>query len=79
MALIEQEVSQEPIVEIPQEVRDAYRLWRPTPLVRAPVDVNLVQDPDAVFNSQKLVYSNDDPGGSTGCSPSSGCTTRTRA
>jgi tryptophan synthase beta chain len=35
MALIEQEVSQEPIVEIPQEVRDAYRLWRPTPLYRA--------------------------------------------
>src|SRR5688500_6121850 len=35
MALIEQEVSQEPIVEIPQEVRDAYRLWRPTPMYRA--------------------------------------------
>src|SRR3954471_21786318 len=34
-ALIEQEVSAEPLVEIPQEVRDAYRLWRPTPLFRA--------------------------------------------
>jgi tryptophan synthase beta chain len=34
-ALIEQEVSAEPLVEIPEEVRDAYRLWRPTPLVRA--------------------------------------------
>src|SRR6059058_384376 len=35
MALIEQEVSAEPLVEIPDEVRDAYRLWRPTPLFRA--------------------------------------------
>src|SRR6201996_3248642 len=35
MALIEQEVSAEPLVEIPDAVRDAYRLWRPTPLYRA--------------------------------------------
>jgi tryptophan synthase beta chain len=35
MALIEQEVSPEPEVEIPEPVRDAYRLWRPTPLYRA--------------------------------------------
>ncbi len=35
MGLIEQEVSPEPEVEIPEEVRDAYRLWRPTPLYRA--------------------------------------------
>src|SRR5919197_5113610 len=35
MALIEQEVSPAPEVEIPEEVRDAYRLWRPTPLYRA--------------------------------------------
>jgi tryptophan synthase beta chain len=35
MGLIEQEVSAEPFVDIPQEVRDAYRLWRPTPLFRA--------------------------------------------
>ena len=35
MALIEQEVSVEPEVEIPDQVRDAYRLWRPTPLFRA--------------------------------------------
>jgi tryptophan synthase beta chain len=34
-ALIEQEVSAQPLVEIPDEVRDAYRLWRPTPLYRA--------------------------------------------
>src|SRR3954447_18817068 len=34
-ALILQEVSAEPEVEIPEPVREAYKLWRPTPLVRA--------------------------------------------
>ena len=35
MALIVQEVSAEPQIEIPDPVRDVYRLWRPTPLYRA--------------------------------------------
>src|ERR671919_2315062 len=35
MGLIMQEVSPEPEVEIPAEVREAYGLWRPTPLFRA--------------------------------------------
>jgi tryptophan synthase beta chain len=35
MGLIEQEVSAEPEIEIPGEVRDVYKLWRPTPLYRA--------------------------------------------
>lgn len=35
MALIEQEVSSERWIEIPEPVRDVYRLWRPTPLYRA--------------------------------------------
>ena len=35
MALILQEVSPEPEIEIPEPVRDAYKLWRPTPLYRA--------------------------------------------
>jgi tryptophan synthase beta chain len=35
MELIKQEVSQERWIEIPDEVRDVYRLWRPTPLYRA--------------------------------------------
>src|SRR3954447_23194758 len=35
MGLILQEVAQEPEVEIPDEVRRAYGLWRPTPLYRA--------------------------------------------
>ncbi|WP_028923005.1 TrpB-like pyridoxal phosphate-dependent enzyme [Pseudonocardia acaciae] len=35
MALIGQEVSTEPWIDIPGEVLDILRLWRPTPLVRA--------------------------------------------
>ena len=35
MGLIQQEVSAEPEIEIPDEVRDIYKLWRPTPLLRA--------------------------------------------
>ena len=35
MALILQEVSQDAEVEIPDLIRDVYRLWRPTPLYRA--------------------------------------------
>src|SRR5579862_3236314 len=35
MALIAQEVSTEPSIEIPGPVLDVLRLWRPTPLVRA--------------------------------------------
>ncbi len=33
--LIKQEVSQEQFVEIPEEVRDIYAMWRPTPMFRA--------------------------------------------
>src|ERR687896_1058287 len=35
MGLIGQEVSQEPEIAIPNPVREAYKLWRPTPLHRA--------------------------------------------
>jgi tryptophan synthase beta chain len=35
MALIEQEFSPKPEIDIPGEVLDIYRLWRPTPLYRA--------------------------------------------
>ena len=34
-ALVEQEFSQERYIDIPDEVRDLYRIYRPTPLVRA--------------------------------------------
>jgi tryptophan synthase beta chain len=35
MALIEQEFSPKPSIDIPGEVMDIYKLWRPTPLFRA--------------------------------------------
>ncbi|MGM0506568.1 MAG: TrpB-like pyridoxal phosphate-dependent enzyme [Bacteroidota bacterium] len=35
MGLIEQEVSAERHIEIPDEVREVYRIWRPSPLYRA--------------------------------------------
>jgi tryptophan synthase beta chain len=35
MNLVMQEVSQERWVEIPEPVREIYRLWRPTPMIRA--------------------------------------------
>src|SRR4030043_59982 len=35
MALIQQEMSQERYIEIPDEVQDVYRIWRPTMLFRA--------------------------------------------
>jgi tryptophan synthase beta chain len=35
MGLIKQEVSRDRYIPIPQEVREIYRIWRPTPLYRA--------------------------------------------
>jgi tryptophan synthase beta chain len=35
MGIIMQEVSAEPRIEIPDQVRDIYRLWRPSPVYRA--------------------------------------------
>ena len=35
MALILQEVSAERTIDIPEPIRDVYRMWRPTPLIRA--------------------------------------------
>jgi tryptophan synthase beta chain len=35
MGLIEQEVSQERWIDIPEDILDIYRLWRPSPLYRA--------------------------------------------
>jgi len=35
MALITQEVSQDRYIAFPEPILDIYRLWRPTPLIRA--------------------------------------------
>ncbi|RMG62018.1 MAG: TrpB-like pyridoxal phosphate-dependent enzyme [Chloroflexi bacterium] len=49
MALIQQEVSRERWVEIPEPVRDVYRLWRPTPLYRAHRLEKALQTPAKIF------------------------------
>jgi len=33
--LLAQEMSMERFIQIPEEIRDVYRLWRPTPMYRA--------------------------------------------
>jgi tryptophan synthase beta chain len=49
MALIQQEVTKERWVEIPEPVRDVYRLWRPTPLYRARRLETALQTPAKIF------------------------------
>jgi tryptophan synthase beta chain len=49
MALIEQEVTREREIEIPQPVRDVYRQWRPTPLYRARRLEKLLQTPGRIY------------------------------
>ena len=49
MALILQEVSTEREIEIPDPVRDVYRLWRPTPLRRARSLERLLDTPARIF------------------------------
>jgi len=49
MDLIEQEVSQESYIDIPGEVLDVYRLWRPTPLFRAHRLEKLLDTPAKIF------------------------------
>jgi tryptophan synthase beta chain len=49
MALIQQEVSKDRFVEIPEPVREVYRLWRPTPLFRAHRLEKALQTPARIF------------------------------
>ena len=35
MSLLEQEMSPEPWIDIPEPVLDVYKIWRPSPLIRA--------------------------------------------
>jgi tryptophan synthase beta chain len=49
MELIKQEVSQDRYVDIPGEVLDVYRLWRPTPLYRARRLEKLLDTPAKIF------------------------------
>jgi tryptophan synthase beta chain len=49
MELIKQEVTQERFIEIPDEVRDLYRLSRPTPLIRAAMLEQALDTPAKIF------------------------------
>ena len=49
MALIGQEVSAEREIEIPEPVRDIYKLWRPAPLFRARRLERLLDTPARIF------------------------------
>ena len=49
LPLIEQEVSQQRWIDIPEEVLDIYCLWRPTPLVRALRLEKLLKTPAKIY------------------------------
>ncbi|MFH2031586.1 MAG: TrpB-like pyridoxal phosphate-dependent enzyme [Bacteroidota bacterium] len=49
MELIKQEVSQEQWIAIPEEVREVYKLWRPTPLFRATNFEKLLDTPAKIY------------------------------
>ncbi len=49
MGLIEQEVSSERYIDIPGEVIDIYRIWRPTPLIRATRLEQHLQTPARIY------------------------------
>jgi tryptophan synthase beta chain len=47
--LVQQEMSQQGLIEIPEEVRDIYALWRPTPLLRAVRFEKALQTPAHIY------------------------------
>jgi tryptophan synthase beta chain len=49
MELIKQEVSTEQYIEIPDQVRDIYRIWRPTPVMRAYGLEKLLDTPAKIY------------------------------
>jgi len=49
MDIILQEVATERFIEIPEEVREVYRMWRPTPLFRAHGLEKLIGDPARIY------------------------------
>lgn len=55
MALIAQEVCADRYVEVPDEVRRVYRLWRPTPPVRARNLERALQTPARIYFKNESV------------------------
>ena len=50
MELIKQEVSTERLIDIPDEILDIYKLWRPSPLFRAERLEKALDTPEALFH-----------------------------
>lgn len=55
MGLIEQEVSKERYIDIPEEVQDIYKIWRPSPLVRATRFEKLLDAPVKIYFKNESV------------------------
>lgn len=55
MGLIRQEVSQERMIEIPDEVRDIYRLYRPSPVYRARAFEEMLDTPAKIYYKSEHV------------------------
>ncbi|MGL4370025.1 MAG: pyridoxal-phosphate dependent enzyme, partial [Spirochaetota bacterium] len=55
IGLLEQEMSHERYIDIPGEVLDIYRLWRPTPLVRARRLERLLDTPAKIYFKNESV------------------------
>ena len=55
MGLIMQEVSQERYIEIPDEVRDIYRLYRPSPMYRARALEKMLDTPAKIYYKSEHV------------------------
>jgi tryptophan synthase beta chain len=53
--LIAQEMSREPMIEIPDEVRDIYRLYRPTPMFRARAFEEALDTPARIYYKSEHV------------------------
>jgi tryptophan synthase beta chain len=49
MGLIQQEVSAERYIEIPDQVRDIYKIWRPTPMYRATGLEKMLDTPAKIY------------------------------
>ncbi|MFA5645943.1 MAG: TrpB-like pyridoxal phosphate-dependent enzyme [Candidatus Ratteibacteria bacterium] len=54
-SLVQQEMSQEPWIEIPSEVKEIYRLWRPSPLHRAVNLEKLLKTPARIYFKNESV------------------------
>lgn len=55
MELIKQEVSQDRWIDIPEEVQDIYKIWRPSPLIRASNFEKMLDAPVKIYYKNESV------------------------